>query len=492
MEQISPTPGMRRLSTQEIRDVYRAGEEAVVALVQALQDRIAQLETLVPRVQALQTRVEELEARLGQNSSNSHKPPASDGLAKPRPRSLRHKSGRKPGGQPGHLGRTLPMVKDPKHIVPHQLDRCPCGRCGGVGLGQEPVLDYERRQVFDLPADLALEVTEHRAEVKRCPISGLRVVAVFPANVPAPVQYGPRFTGLMVYLNQEQLLPSERLCRLCEDLFGQPLSEATLYKATQQVAGRLGAHERAVIEQLVRAALLHLDESGVRVAGRLHWLHVASTARLTFYGVHAKRGTQALEAFDIVPRCRDTWLMHDHWRPYFTYTDCLHALCGQHLLRELKFLAEEHGQTWAAKLAAYLQHLHRRRQQAGVLDQPRFAAVRARYRALVRTGRAQRSLPRKAANLLTRLENFDWNYLAFLWAQEVPFTNNQAEQDIRMIKVRQKISGCFRTLKGAQIFARIRGYLSTCRKHGLNLWWAIEQAVTGHPFIPPPLSPAPA
>jgi transposase len=352
------------------------------------------------------------------------------------------------------------------------------------------VADYERRQVFELP-EQHLVVTEHQAEIKICPVSGQRVQAEFPAGVAAPVQYGPRFQGLMVYLNQQQFIPSERLTQLSEDLFGQPFSEATLQAANERAAAQLCDFEKALAEQLVREALVHLDESGVRVEGKLHWLHVASTAKYTFYGIHPKRGTEALEAFDIVPRCRG-WLMHDHWVAYFTYENCVHALCNQHLLRELKFLAEDQQEDWAADLGGYLRHLHKRVQEEGHLDEAQYQRAQARFRALVRCGRerhpGQAGRQSKAANLLDRLEGFDVCFLAFLWEPAVPFTNNQAEQDIRMIKVRQKISGGFRTLKGARIFARIRSYLSTCRKHGLNLWMAIQRAMIGEPFMLSPSS----
>jgi transposase len=494
MERSFPQPTTARLSPDQIRAVYRQGEAAVVALVEALQDRIEHLERLVSEqgatIRRLEGRVEALEARLGQNSRNSHKPPSSDGLSKPPPKSLRTPSGRKAGGQPGHAGRTLQPVAKPNQTVAHRLSRCPCGRCGGCWLEDQPVVDLEKRQVFELP-EPALVVTEHQAEIKVCPVSGLRVRAQFPPQVNAPAQYGARFQGLMVYLNQQQFIPSERLTQLCEDLFGQPLSEATLQSATERTAAQLNGFEQALAQLLVRAALVHLDETGMRVEARLHWLHVVSTDKLTFYGVHPKRGTEALDAFEIVPRCRG-WAVHDHWAPYFTYGDCLHALCNQHLLRELKFLAEEQQQTWAAELSRYLLHLKQRVQAEGCLGESQFQSVHSRFRALVRRGRELHP-PRagrqsKAANLLDRLESFDLHFLAFLWEPLVPFTNNQAEQDLRMMKVRQKISGGFRTLKGARIFARIRSYLSTCRKHGLNLWSTLQQALLGEPFIPSPLT----
>jgi transposase len=313
------------------------------------------------------------------------------------------------------------------------------------------------------------------------------------------VQYGPRFQGLMVYLNQQQLLPYDRLAQLCEDLFGQPLSVATLAAANERAYQQLEPFAQALARQVPLAEVVHLDESGLRVEGTLHWLHVASTATLTCYGVHPKRGREAMDALGLVGACRQ-WVVHDHWKPYFAYGQCLHALCNEHLLRELKFLWEEDTQVWARQLSDLLLALHRRRQKHGEFNERQFKWALRRYRNVVRRGRYRhprwttgqgRCAQSKAANLLDRLEDFEGSILAFLWDGRVPFTNNQAEQDIRMIKVRQKISGCFRTLRGAQIFCRIRGYLSTCRKQRLNLWQALQSAVSGAPFIPsaPPAGP---
>lgn len=464
---------------EELLLLARSQPEALVEMILVLQERLAQLEQ----------RVKELEARLAQNSQNSGKPPSSDGLGKPGPKSLRTSSGRKPGGQPGHPGQTLQRVKNPDHIQIHKVEVC--SQCQGGGLSQEPVLDYESRQVMDLPPR-PLEVTEHRAEIKCCPHCAAQVRAEFPADVSGPVQYGPRFQSLMVYLNQQQLLPYDRLAQLCEDLFGQPLSAGTLVRANERAFVQLEPFARALVKEVPQAPVVHLDESGLRVAGALHWLHVASTSQLTFYGVHPKRGTEAMDAFGIVGACRQ-WVVHDHWKPYFTYQECLHALCNEHLLRELKFLWEEEKETWAGQMSDLLLEFHRRRQKQGALNERQFKQALKRYRTVRRRGRhrhprqarGQRGCAQsKAANLLDRLEGYDLNVLAFLFDERVPFTNNQAEQDIRMIKVRQKISGCFRTLKGAQIFCRIRSYLSTCRKQGRNLWEAIELAVIGRPFIP--------
>jgi len=449
------------------------------------------------QVRELRRQVKELKARLARNSTNSHQPPSSDGLAKaaPKPKSLRTKSGRRPGGQVGHPGHTLQPVARPDHVHVHQLGCCPCGACRGRSLAPEPVLGHEKRQVFELP-EKPLEVTEHQAEIKCCPVSGRRVTAAFPEGVTAPAQYGPRFKAQMVYFNDEHFIPYQRLTRICQDLYGQPLSEATVATANQHAYDHLAPFEQRVLELLPQAPVNGCDESGVRVAQRLHWLHVVSNLWLTFYGVHPKRGVEAMDDLGILPRCKN-WLIHDHWKPYFTYTDCLHALCNEHHLRELKFLHEEHQEDWAQEMSAFLLDCLERRKKQGVLDEQQFKRVRTQYRALLKKGRrrhprrTERGAQSKAANLLDRLEGFDLNVLAFTVFAEVPFTNNGAERDLRMEKTRQKVSGCFRTLHGARVFARIRSYISTCRKQGRNILKALEKAIVGDPFIPsaPPAGP---
>lgn len=464
----------------ELLALARANPEAIVDYVLALEERIRQLEA----------RVAELEARLAQNSGNSGRPPSSDGLAKPPPRSLRGKSARKPGGQPGHPGRTLQAVAKPDRVQVHPLTQCHCGQCGGVSLLGQPVLDHERRQVFDLPA-LQLSVTEHRVEIKCCPVSGRKVSAAFPAGVLAPVQYGPNFRGLTLYLFNQQLLPYDRLRQTCLDLFGQPLSLGTLGSINESAYDALAPVESAIIRGLIRAEVVHVDESGLRVAGSLHWLHVACTPELTHYGVHANRGTEAMDALGVLPLCR-LWLVHDHWKPYFKY-DALHALCNQHLLRELRFVAEQMHEAWASELSAFLIDWKNDPLTALGLDEEQFNRAHAHYRAILRRGRRLhprrrsgqgRTKQDKATNLLDRLEDYDLSVLAYLIDPKVPFTNNRGEQDIRMIKVKQKISGCFRTLRGANLFARIRSYLSTCRKQGHNLWDACRRLALGQPFMP--------
>lgn len=463
------------------KQLFKLARTCLAALIELLL-------RLEGQVRELRSEVKELKDRLAQNSHNSNKPPSTDGLAKPAPKSLRQKTGRKRGGQPGHPGNTLQAIAHPDHTLVHRLDRCSCGKCHGRSLRQEPVLGYEKRQVFELPAKL-LEVTEHQAETKRCPISGTIVTAAFPEHVNAPAQYGCRFRAQIVYFNNQHFIPYDRLTQLCEDLYGQPLSEATVVAANRRIFENLAPFENRLKALLPEAPINHCDESGLRVAGRLHWLHVVSNAELTFYGVHPKRGSEAMDYFAILPRCKN-WIIHDHFKAYFTYTECLHALCNEHHLRELKFLWEEHQEAWADELSRFLLDGNQRCQQEGTLDEKQFKRTLAQYHAILAKGRQRhprsdrRAAQSKAANLLDRLEDYDLCVLAFLSDPAVPFTNNQGERDIRMEKVRQKISGCFRTLEGARVFARIRSYISTCRKKGRNILDELENAILKNAFMP--------
>jgi transposase len=470
------------------RKGVQEGIAAVLALVNLLLLRVRDLEASLrswrEKAQKLEEQVQELKGRLAQNSQNSHRPPSRDPPDKPRPKSLRKESTRKPGGQPGHPGRTLQKVKDPDHTEVHRL--CICPNCRGRAVGAEPAIDYEARQVFDLPKKL-LEVTEHRAEIKCCPDCGESVKADFPEEVKAPVQYGPRFETLMVYCNQAQLIPYDRLSQMSEDIFGQPLSAGTVVTATTRLYDELEGFEKTLGRLIGQAAVVHADETGARVGAKPHWLHVASTFDLTFYGISAGRGRKAVDRFGILGACRE-WLMHDCYPFYFGYDQCLHAICNQHILRELQFLWEVQKQAWAKKLSDLLLRLHRCRKARGEFNERQFQRAHKQYLAIVAEGRRlhppKAGAQSKAANLLDRLEDLDQSILAFLWDERVPFTNNLAEQDIRMMKVRQKISGCFRTFKGAQIFCRIRSDISTCRKQGVNVWQGLQMAVNGKAFIP--------
>jgi transposase len=440
------------------------------------------LSGLVNYCLSIQEQCHSLAQTLAQNSRNSSKPPSSD---------------KKTGGQPGHAGYTLKPVDKPDHTNLIPVTLCPCG-CG-ADLSRQPVIRLERRQVFDLPVQ-KLEVTEHITEVKLCPTSGNEVQSPWPEGVNAPVLYGARFLAWLAYLSVQQLLPVERIGQLCADLFGQRVSDATVQAAVQGTLEAIAPFQDAVVEHIRQAPVANTDESGVRVNKKLHWLHVISTKFVTWYGVHAKRGRDAIEAFGFLFAYRGI-LVHDCWAPYLDLL-CEHSLCNGHILRELTFVQEELHQPWAKDFHQLLLNMNldveEHKSRNVNLTQTELSLWHHRYRALLRKGRlanpppALTSSPKKRGrkkqtktqNLLDRLEKYEMWVLAFLHDFRIPFTNNLAEQDIRMIKVKQKISGSFRTLRGAESFLAIRSYISTVRKNGLQIFPAIVSALTGKPFIP--------
>jgi transposase len=434
---------------------------------------------------ALRTQIAELEHRLGLNSSNSGKPPSSDGLRKPpRVSSLREPSGKKPGGQKGHPGETLRRSETPDAIINHYP--ASCAVCG-ASLTTPMATDFVARQVFDLPEPQPLVVTEHRAHGCRCAACGSQTRAAFPGWVTAPVQYGKRIGALVLYLLHYQLLPEKRLAVLMADLFGVPLVPATIARISQDCAERLQSFAEAVRDRVAAAPVKHLDETGFRIGGKTQWLHIAATMLLTFYRVAAKRGSLLADLTGIV--------VHDHWKPYYTLTGVLHALCNAHHLRELKALVEIEKEDWAQRMQRLLRRACHAVKLAGKQEVPLkpglSALIERRYDAIIAEGlafhEAQPALaktrprgrpPRRVGhNLLLRLSTHRQDVLRFLTDPRVPFTNNLAERDGRMMKLRQKISGGFRSEDGAKDFAVIRSVLSTARKQG----WDILATLTGDP-----------
>jgi len=431
----------------------------------------------------LQTQVAELERRLGLDSSNSGKPPSSDGLKKPaRVRSLREPSGKIAGGQKGHPGKTLCQVETPDTVVDHYP--AACARCGSP-LTAAMATSHGARQVFDLPEPQPLFVTEHRAHICSCARCGTPTQAAFPEGVAAPVQYGNRICAFVVYLLHGHFLPEDRLAELMADLFGVSLVPATIARMSRSCADRLHSFTQAVRECVNGAKVKHLDETGFRLGGKTQWLHIASSALLTCYRVCATRGSLWADVVGTV--------VHDHWKPYYTMKGVLHALCNAHHLRELKALIEIDQEDWARKMQILLRracHATNLARQRGVTLKPRLIArIERRYDAIVAEGlafhqaqpalrRAQRrgGKPRRIGhNLLLRLDQRRGDVLRFLSDPDVPFTNNQAERDARMMKLRQKISGGFRAKASAEDFAVIRSVLSTAKKQGWNILHTLMQ-----------------
>lgn len=446
---------------------------------------------LTARLEWAVARIGELEARLKQSSSNSSKPPSSDGLAKPAPKSLRGRSGRRPGRPAGGDGATLAQVSDPDVVVRHEP--AVCAGCGD-GLAGAGVVGVARRQVFDIP-EPALRVTEHQIVTLACGC-GHHTTGTGPMEVTAPAVYGPRLAGIGVYLLHGQFLSVSRTARALRDLFGAPVAAGTVACWVKRTA--LGIIDKVlpVIRDRIAAALVAcFDETGMRTDGRLAWLHSASTPTDVLLSVHPKRGTAAMDAAGVLPAFTGI-AVHDAWAPYDTYTEATHALCNAHVLRELVYVTDT-ATGLVADLATQairaLQHLHRlvtaARAQGAEPDPADLAEQQHLLRSAVvlgaeATAARAGTLQRKYHALFVRLRDRREDYLRFVTNPAVPFDNNSAEQTIRMPKLRIKVSGSMRTLTGAEHFAAIRSYTATAARQGIGMLDALIQAATGTPWIP--------
>jgi transposase len=488
---LNPKKPLIQLSQSEIRAVYAQGEEAVVSLVSQFIEQVNQL-TL---------QVKELEGRINKNSRNSSKPPSGDGFGK-QTKSLLRKSEKPSGGQLEHPGQTLEWSNDPDFVEVHEVDVC--SRCG-VSLSAAPVEQILSRQVYDIPP-IEVLVSEHQVVVKSCPCCGQLNQGSFPAEASNVVQYGPRLKGVMVYLMAGQLLPSQRACEILDEMMGVSVSEGTLYNSREQCFAALEPIEQEIHQALKSAEVVHFDETGMRVNQRLWWLHVDSTNGLTYYFAHPKRGQVAMDEMGILPEFAGK-AGHDGWKSYAPY-ECEHFLCNTDHLRELQFILEHEAQWWAFQMSLLLVTIHRQVQQSKAQGQPasepeQLEAFAARYEAILAEGFAVNPLPVPSAetpkkrgrpkrspprNLLERLGAQQASVLGFMYDFAIPFDNNQAERDLRMMKLKQKISGCFRSEAGTQQFCRIRGYLATLRKQGRNLLDALIDLFSGNPqsFLPQP------
>jgi transposase len=466
--------------------------------IDSLSDEIGRLKRQVSRLKAalgeargevdwLRRRNTELEKLVMKDSHNSSRPPSTDPPWAKRTKSLRRPSGKRPGGQLGHVGHTLRLTQKPTRVVTHRPAQC---RHCSSPLGEGRSTGAERRQVIDLvPA--RLRITEHRAEVVRCPACGRGTKAEFPTGVRATVQYGPSVLARALYLHEYQLLPYARTAEAMRELFGCALSAGTLSTAVRRCAAGLIQTEVKIKRGLRRSPIIHADETGLRVKGKLAYVHVASSDRLTHYAADVRRGKAAIDEIDILPSYRGT-CVHDGWLSYTHYSGCRHALCGAHLLRELTYFEElsEETKAWAAPLKELLLEMKGVAEGEGAqVPEWQVEELTARYDRLVAEGQVAHLPPdvppsayRQARNLLRRLERRKAEVLRFLSDPAVPFDNNLAERDLRMVKLQQKVSGCFRTGEGARRFCRIRGYVSTMRKQGKGMLQALAGACRGAPL----------
>jgi transposase len=483
---------------EELRAIDADGRDAMCDLVLQLfvehNDLIDRLAASDARNLALQHKVDELTARLNKDSHNSSKPPSTDGFKK-KPVTLRMKSGNKPGGQKGHPGSGLAFCDAPKDPIIHSPSSC-C-KCG-ANLDQATSVLREKRQVFDIPPPIELECIEHQSHVKCCPCCGEETAAPFPAGVDSTVQYGPRFNAAMLYWTTYQMVPTGRVREMAADLFGVCISEGTLYNIINRASETLSPLETRIMDALAKDTTTCHDETGARVNGSLHWIHVICNKAFTVFRRNKRRGKVAMDAMGILGRLTGT-AVHDGWKPYFQFL-CKHGLCNAHHLRELKALFEQHGQKWAADMIKVLLDakaaVEKSILQGRNCVQPRILRrLENRYSATIAAGHKANPLPEATGkrgrpkrsvggNLVRRLEDYREATLAFLYDFEVPFDNNQAERDIRMIKVKLKVSSCFRSEAGADAFCRLRGYISTMRKQGHNVLDALYSVCKGTPTCP--------
>lgn len=459
-----------------------------------------QVQELIRQLQAAEQKIQELTALVNQNSQNSSWPSSRDkSRRKKRSQSLRKKSEKKAGGQAGHPGQTLELRSDPTRIEIHRPQVC--SQCQCHFDESQTAVATDRRQVIDIPP-MVVEVTEHRVERLRCPNCGTVSSGDFSTEGTNPVQYGPGVQLLAVYLKNQQLIPYDRSQQFFADLFELTISPGTLQNIIQKAAGRLEPVVEQIKSSLTNSPVVHFDESGLYIKGSRYWFHSAGTKTLTAYYPHRQRGKDATEAMGILPKFGGT-AVHDHWSGYWSYDNCDHGLCNVHHLRDLNGIIENFNHHWARRFKLFLLAAKKVVDEAKLkgltaLSEPKIAQIERLYTQLVAAalkatspppegwpqGKRGRPKKNKARNLAERFEQHQAAVLAFVYDFKVPFDNNLAEQDIRMIKVQQKISGCFRSWYGAEDFCTIRSYISTIRKQGLGVWQALASVFSDDILLP--------
>jgi len=454
------------------------------------------IESLLMINKVLLNKVEELTRQINLNSKNSSKPPSSDRFNFSSKRKQEDESTKRtPGGQKGHKGFTLNKVGTPDKVIKHKAKTC--SNCG-KSLKDMKCIGHETRQVFDI--NIEVIVTEHRAEQKTCNC-GTSVTAQFPEGINQPVQYSSYVRALATYLSQIQLIPYERLAEVFNDVFKLSISQGSLNNFNTRAYENLKEFEEGLKEVLGKSSINHSDETGMNISGKLNWLHNVSNNQFTLLNTHEKRGQIAMEEIGVLGKYQGT-VVHDHWQSYYKYGNFKHALCNAHHLRELRAVHELDGQGWAEKMMQFLVNINVNKQKLLDLgktsfNKRQFEKCKEEYQKILIAGYKEcpikktepylkkRGRPKKtkARNLLERLDNRREDVLRFAADFEVPFTNNQAERDLRMSKVKQKISGCFRSESGSKIFARIRSYISTARKQKINVLTALLEVFKGEKLV---------
>ncbi len=455
------------ITDDQIDTIYESGKDANRKFIRFLIDKL----------NGLEQKIKDLEKQISKDSHNSNKPPSSDNPFK-KTKSLRKKTGKKPGGQKGHKGTNLKQVTHPDEVS----DITPKGLCScKKDLKDAKVIDCVKRQLFDLLLP-QLFITEYKGEILQCEC-GRIYYPDFPSCLVKEAQYGPNIKSLVVYLKQYGFISYDRMAELFSDIFNISISQGTFVNIINECSKKIKPCVEKIREELKNSSVLHCDESGVRIEGSLHWVHSAGTKNLTYYYPHKNRGFKAMEAIGLLPFFKST-LIHDHWGSYFRYEQCLHGLCNTHHLRELTFF-EEKGEKWAKRIKRCLIDAYKEKQENIFLGEKQINKYKRRLRRLINEGfrfhpkhvkkNRTRGRPKqsKEYNLLSRLKERLNDVLRFIIDPNVPFDNNQAERDIRMLKIQQKVSGSFRSMKGALSFCRIRSYISSIRKCGQSVFKAL-------------------
>lgn len=477
------------ITDQEIEAIYDSGKEATVSFIKTLVDKINELAGLTEIVKKQQEEINQLKAIINKDSHNSNKPPSLDNPFKKKTKSMRTKSGKKPGGQKGHKGNNLKKVSNPDKIKKAYVpEKCDCGKA----LKNVKVIDTITRQLFDLILS-PLYVTEYQGVIKECGCGRVHYPK-FPANVKNETQYGNNIKAFAVYLKQYGFISYDRISELFKDIFNVEISQGTLVNFVNECSGKLKPVVGKIKEKLQNSEVCHFDESGIRIEGSLNWLHTAGTDELTYYFPHSKRGHKAMVSMGILPNFTGV-AIHDGWESYFQFKNCIHGLCNQHHLRELTFF-EEKDEKWAKKIKTCLKSAKKEKDNLFSISKKRYLAYRKRLTRLIREGmklhpekqktnrKRGRVKQSKEYNLLKRLRDNIDSVLLFLKILSVPFTNNRAEQDVRMVKTQQKVSGTFRSIEGAFSFCIIRSYISSIKKGGVSPFKALSSVWSTNPILP--------
>lgn len=461
----------KTIKKAEIRELCSSEKTVIIEMLQE------QINLQKEEINRLKAKLKNLEGQISKNSKNSSKPPSSDINKPQKTTSSKKKSGKKPGGQPGHKGANLAMRKNPEHIIILAVNEC--NNCSNNLKNTKSSI--ERRQEFEIPKPKII-VTEYQSESKECKCCGYTTTACFPDGITHIAQYGVRAKSLMAYMNQYQFLPYDRESQFFEAVYGQKISPGTIVNAVNSLANRLTKLDEQIKDMLSKAPVVNCDETSMSISGKKHWLHTVGNESLAHYALHANRGSKATKEIDILPNFNGI-MVHDHWKSYFVYDENIHALCNAHHLRELRFINEHHNMKWANKLSDLLIKINEHKQRHIKNGKDEFSTYlldkySAEYDEVLDKGRKEhaRNSTKDSHNLLKRLKGYKKETVLFMYDFAVPFTNNTSEQDLRMSKIKQKISGCFRQMSGGAAFCKIRNLLTTSRKNNQNPFDMIQTA----------------